>query len=90
MANENKGITQANVTNAAQGVYCIDGLNPAPIAVQATLRYVSNPNHGTVYAEIAPSGGSPCTGSQVGILTFSNNNDDAAASKPFNLVLFSP
>ncbi|CAN5408919.1 hypothetical protein BH10ACT11_BH10ACT11_16580 [soil metagenome] len=87
VADENKGIAQANITNPAQGVYCINVLTPAPTGVQATVRFAAN--FGDIYAEIKPSGASPCSGSQVGIAEFLKSNGDPL-SNPFNVVLYSP
>lgn len=64
-----RGVTQANVTHPADGVNCINGLNPAPHAATATFTYGAGPGS-EAYVKISPSGDDECAGHQIGVVTY--------------------
>jgi hypothetical protein len=68
------GVSQANVTQPVPGVYCFNGLSPAPRTVVAS--HAGGTANISVQIQIAPTGG-VCAGSQfdVATLTAANNLD---------------
>ena len=79
-----KGITQANVTKDGAGFFCIDGLNPAPQAVTATLR--TDALAGAFLYAGLKSGGGVCAGKQIIVQT--QNNALTNTDNPFNIAVF--
>ena len=84
-AAESRGIAQANVTKPSTGVYCLDGLNPAPVGATATPRFGGSIGS-TIFAEVNPTGAVVCDGLQVGVATY--NGSDAAADKAITVVVY--
>jgi hypothetical protein len=68
------GVSQANVTQPVGGVYCFNGLSPAPRTAVAS--HAGGTANISVQIQIAPTGG-VCAGSQfdVATLTAANNLD---------------
>jgi hypothetical protein len=81
---ETKGISQANVTKDGAGFYCIDGLDPAPNAVSATL-FVDALAGARLYAGLKVGGG-VCAGKQIIVQT--QNNALVNTDNPFTIVVF--
>ena len=79
-----KGIAQANVTKDGAGFYCIDGLDPEPQAVSATLS-VNAFAGARLYAGLK-SGGGVCAGKQIIVQT--QNNSLTNTDNPFTIIVF--
>jgi hypothetical protein len=81
---ETKGISQANVTKDGAGFYCIDGLDPAPNAVSATL-FGDALAGSFLYAGLKVGPG-VCAGKQIIVQT--QNNARVNTDNPFTIVVF--
>ena len=79
-----RGVVQANVTHPSTGVYCINGLSPAPQGVTISLRF------GTAFgsqefAEVNPGALFVCNGNQIGVALYTSAN--AASNQPFTITI---
>ena len=79
---ESKGITQANVNRESAGFYCVDGLDPAPKSVVATLS--ANADAGARIYASKKSGPGVCAGKQLIIQT--QNNALTNTDEPFTVL----
>jgi hypothetical protein len=84
VAAESDGVTQANVTHAGEGIYCVNGLSPAPRSVAVSMREGSLSEVQPAIAEIAPT--SFCIGSQIGVVTITNGNA-TFSDQPFTVFI---
>jgi hypothetical protein len=76
------GVSQANVTQPTAGLYCFNGLSPAPRTVVAS--HAGGTADISVQIQIAPTGGL-CAGSQFDVATLTQaNNFDA---EPFTVFI---
>lgn len=90
-----RGVEQANVSRPETGVTCVDGLNPAPSAVTATLRFGAGVGS-EIYVKTFPTGDDPCAGRQLGVLTYDVTVTDVPSlalvytlqNKPFTLAIY--
>jgi hypothetical protein len=82
---ELKGISQANVTTDGPGDYCIDGLDPAPRGISATLDRSAAFN-AQIYGKLSPNNAGHCAGSQAAVETYNPTN--ASSNQPIYIVLF--
>ncbi len=64
------GVTQANVTEPVSGVYCFDGLSPAPRTVVASHAG----GQATVQTQTQMPGQGQCTGKQFSVATVNDAN----------------
>ncbi len=80
-----QGITQANVSRASTGQYCINGLSPGLKNAVVTLDYAETGFHTQVYETVG--GGGACAGKQLWISTYDNSNMYADAR--FHVAVFS-
>jgi hypothetical protein len=78
------GVTQANVTHAATGFYCISGLDPAPKAAIAQAAYGAE-YHVQIFTKPSPELGEVCPGSQIGIAVY--NESDAPSDNQLVVLL---
>jgi hypothetical protein len=72
---QSKGITQANVSKDGAGDYCINGLNPAPKGVSATLDWAA-PFGAQIYARVPANVAGHCAGQQVAVTTYNSANTE--------------
>jgi hypothetical protein len=73
------GIVQANVTHDFPGLYCINGISPAPKSVLVSGRLGGSSTE-SVYAEVNPSVSQPCNPRQIGVVTLAGG---APSNQPF-------
>ena len=85
VASESKGITQANITTPGTGQYCLNGLSPAPTGSSISARFGASLGS-QYFAETTPTGGSFCTGLQIGIATY--NSANASSNQPFTITVY--
>lgn len=80
---KSKNVAQVNVTREDVGVYCISGLNPAPLNAVATPQFFRR----TLNLFMGEFGGCP-PGTQVSVLTFRDGEaaPDPPADSPFTIL----
>lgn len=76
------GIAQANVSHPNTGVYCFNGLSPAPKTAVAQLAYEADFG-AQIYVQVNPKVNS-CIGSQIGVAT---ENSKGFVDEPFELIV---
>jgi hypothetical protein len=76
IASKSSGITQTNVTHPATGIYCINGLNPAPKTAIAQFSFDAS-YHAQIFIETNPNHEADCENMQVGIATYNEKNEPA-------------
>jgi hypothetical protein len=82
---QSKGIAQANVSKDGAGDYCINGLNPAPKGVSATLDWAA-PFGAQIYARVPANLPGHCSGQQVAVTTY--NSANAETDMPIYVVVY--
>jgi hypothetical protein len=83
---ETKGVTQANVTHPGTGIYCVNGLSPAPNAVSIS-RVFSGGFARQQFAQINPTVTQVCAGLQIGVATYSDANGNTFTNDKFMLTI---
>jgi hypothetical protein len=72
-----QGITQANVSRASTGQYCINGLSPGVKNATVSLDYSQTPFKAQIYETVG--GGGNCAGKQLWVSTYDSANAFADA-----------
>jgi hypothetical protein len=84
VSSSSDGVAQSNVTHPSTGVYCVDGLNPAPKTAIGTSRFGSGFKV-QIFTKTNPGGIELCPGKQIGVAIY--NEANALSNQPFQLLI---
>jgi hypothetical protein len=83
-ASHSDGITQANLSHPGTGIYCFNGLNPAPKTSVAQFAFgVSFESE--IFSQTNPAPGFFCEGLQIGVATYSAPG--VLSNQPFEMIV---
>jgi hypothetical protein len=83
-ANHSDGIVQANVTHPGTGIYCFNGLNPAPKTSVAQFAF-GTAFKSEIFSQTNPVAGFFCEGLQIGVATY--KEPAVLENEPFEMII---
>lgn len=84
VASRSDGVSQSNVTSPETGVYCIDGLDPAPKTATVSIGFGGSLG-AQIFARVNPGEIEVCSGEQIGVVAY--NDEGTAAGQWFEMLI---